>query len=261
MTMRSMTGVAMATTLMIAMPAIAADDVKPKVVAFKASVRVEVDASGKPVKVEAPQDLPQPIRAFIEKRVAAWQYQPAKADGVPAPAVTYVSVGACAIPTPAGDAFRLGLDYKGNGPAIANKYQRLMPPPYPPDAQKGGGSGVFKVSYAIQPDGSAKLKSIDVLEQKGERYARSFRKALTYWVETLRYQPELVNGQAVATEMAFPVSFSLDNDGAGSWRKRYQDELQARAISSKECVAAAAPDGLMPIAQDSPVKITPIPAS
>lgn len=47
-------------------PAAGADDAsKPGVVAFNASVRVEVDASGKPVKVEAPADLPrlqQPAR-------------------------------------------------------------------------------------------------------------------------------------------------------------------------------------------------------
>ena len=53
-------------------PAVAADDVrKPGVVAFNASVRVDVDASGKPVKVEAPADLPDSIRSFIEKRVAS----------------------------------------------------------------------------------------------------------------------------------------------------------------------------------------------
>ena len=93
-------------------PGVAADD--KRVVAFNASVRVEVDAAGKPVKVEAPADLPEAIRGYIEKRVASWQYQPAKVAGVARPAVTYVAVNACAVPVSEG--FRLGLDFDGNGP-------------------------------------------------------------------------------------------------------------------------------------------------
>ncbi|MBP8615766.1 MAG: hypothetical protein KBI17_05860, partial [Thermomonas sp.] len=51
-------GVLAATSGQAAEPAAA----KPDVVAFNASVRVEVDAAGKPVKVEAPADLPEAIR-------------------------------------------------------------------------------------------------------------------------------------------------------------------------------------------------------
>lgn len=244
--------------LLAAMPAVAGDKAEPKVVAFNASVRVEVDASGKPVKVEAPADLPEAIRGYIEKRVASWQYEPARENAIPVPAVTFVQVGACAIPVAEG--YRLGLDFKGNGPRIAEQYNRLMPPMYPRDAQMGGATGAFKVSYAIQPDGSTKLKSIETLEESSGRYAKSFRSVLTKWAESLRYQPEMVNGRAMATEMAIPVDFTLDYDGTAGWRKRYLDELQARAIASKECVAAGAPEGLMPIATNSPVRITPVPA-
>ena len=88
------------------------------VVAFPASVRVDVDASGRPVKVEAPADLPEPIRAFIEKRVATWHYSPAMVAGVPQAGTTYVRVGACAVPE--GDQYRLAIDYKGNGPRFAD---------------------------------------------------------------------------------------------------------------------------------------------
>ena len=78
-----------AAALAAAMPLHAGESAEKKVVAFNASVRVEVDAAGKPVKVEAPADLPEAIRGYIETRVASWQYQPAKADGAPASAVTY----------------------------------------------------------------------------------------------------------------------------------------------------------------------------
>ena len=117
-----------------AQPVAAADDAADAdVVAFNASVRVEVDAAGKPVRIEAPADLPEAIRAFVEKRVASWQYTPAQVAGVPQAAVTYVGVNACAVSVGAG--YRLGVDFAGNGPRTAAD-RTLVPPMYPRLAQR-----------------------------------------------------------------------------------------------------------------------------
>lgn len=239
--------------------ATAAGDAKPKVVAFNASVRVEVDATGKPTKVEAPQDLPAQIRSYIEKRVASWQYEPAKMDGVPAPAITFVRVGACAIPVTEG--YRLGLDFKGNGPALETPGPWFLPPPqYPHELQRRGAEGEFKVSYVIQKDGSTRVLSVAPLDGGNRRYAKDFIGALTEWIEDMRYRPEQVGGRAVETEMSFPVSFMLGGKDGGDWRKQYQQELEARALASRECIAASTPGGPLPIASNSPVKVTPTPA-
>lgn len=249
--------------MLAAAPVIGADEARPRVVAFNASVKVEVDATGRPVKVEAPAALPEAIRRSIEKRVATWQYQPAKQGGVAVPATTYVSVGACAIPTPAGNGFALGIDYKGNGPRLVSDADRMTPPPYPHDALIAGISGVYRVSYAIQPDGSTRIEDVVQLEGAGGRYLKSFRKTLSQWAQGMRYDPEVVNGTPVATTMSFPVVFRLQDDtgSRSEWRDRYQAELQARAISSKECMAASAvPDGLQPVARNSPVQVIPAPA-
>ncbi len=245
--------------LLAAVPATAADNSAPKVVAFNASVKVEVDAAGKPTKVEAPADLPDAIRSFIEKRVAGWQYEPAKQNGVPASAVTYVRVGACAIPVAEG--YRLGLDFKGNGPSIENPGPWFMPPPrYPTDLVRAGVEGTFKVGYLIQPDGTTKVTLIEPMEGTGTRHLKSFRSALTDWIEDLRYQPEQVNGMPVATEMSFPVSFALGGSQGPRSNKAYREELEARTIASKECMAASTPSGPLPIAMNSPIKVMPVPA-
>ena len=234
---------------------------KSEVVAFNASVRVEVDAAGKPVSVKAPEDLPAPIRAFIEKRVAAWQYMAAKDGGQAVPAVTFVNVGACAIPAGAG--FRLGLDFKGNGPRLISASGRLPPPSYPFEAQRSAVSGTYRVTYAILADGTTRVDSVDAVEGRG-RHAKAFRTSLEQWAEALRYEPELVNGKPVSTSMSIPVEFSIGTDRrtGAAWRKAYLDELKARAIASSECIAAAgAETPTMPLAQDSPVKVVPLPAS
>lgn len=232
-------------------------EAKPDVVAFNASVRVEVDAAGKPVKVEAPADLPEAIRGFIEKRVASWQYEPAKKDGVPAPAVTFVKVGACAIPVANG--YRMGLDFKGNGPAIVDPGPWFMrPPQYPRELQRAGAQGTFQVGYAIQSDGTTRLVSIEPIETStGKRHARAFKEAIASWIEGQRYLPEQVAGTPVATEMSFPVSFEL-REGGG--RENYRKQLEDRALASKECIAASSPTGPLPIATNSPVKVIPTPA-
>ena len=249
-----------AMALCMATPVLAGDrDASKDVVAFNASVRVEVDAAGKPVKVEAPADLPEAIRGYIEKRVASWQYQPAKAHGAPAAAVTYVRVGACAIPVAEG--YRLGLDFKGNGPALETPGPWFLPPPqYPRDLQRRGAEGQFKVSYVVQKDGSTRVKSVVSLDGDGRRYAKEFIRALTDWIEDMRYRPEQVGGVAMETEMSFPVSFKIDGNSDGDWRKQYQKELQARAIASRECIAASMPGGPLPVASNSPVTVIPSPA-
>lgn len=231
---------------------------KPDVVAFNASVRVEVDASGKPVKVEAPADLPAAIRDYLEKRVAAWQYQPARRDGVPASAVTFVKVGACAIPVANG--YRMGLDFKGNGPALVDAGPWFMrPPQYPHELQRAGAQGTFQVTYAIQSDGTTRLVSIEPIETStGNRHARAFKEAIASWIEGQHYLPEQVAGTPVATEMSFPVSFELRDGGGG--RQAYRHELEARALASNECITASSPTGPLPIATNSPVKVTPTPA-
>jgi hypothetical protein len=58
-----------------------ADEPAAKVVTFSASVRIDVDATGKLVKIEASGDVPEAIRNYIEKRVATWQYAPPRKRG------------------------------------------------------------------------------------------------------------------------------------------------------------------------------------
>ncbi len=233
----------------------------PDVVAFNAGVRVDVDAAGKPVKVEAPQDLPPAVREYIEKRVASWQYEPAKQNGVAVPATTFVKVGACAIPLPASSGFRLGLDYKGNGPRIASAHGMLPPPSYPGDAQRKGISGDFKVVVQINADGTAEAADITATTTsgKGRGYLSTFEPVLRQWVKGLQYDPEIVAGAPVATRMLVPVSFSLRS---GNSRNDIKREMVDRALASSECriaSSAGAPE-LYPVALDSPVKVTPTPA-
>lgn len=231
------------------------------VVAFDASVKVTVDASGRPVGIDAPADLPEPIAAAIEKRVASWIYMPARRGDERVPAVTYVSVGACAIPAEGG--YRMGVDFKGNGPRLHSDTGRLPSPSYPRALAMRGVGGTFVVSYAVQADGSTRLAGIEpVGKRMKHEYRLAFEEALEDWVESLRYDPEQVDGQAVATTIRFPVRYAtIDPRELNDWRESHETELRERAIQSEECkLAAGTATGPVPLAIDSPVKVTPSPS-
>ena len=125
-------------------------------------------------------------------------------------------------------------------------------------------TGTYIVNYSIQPDGSTQVGDIKLADGPNQS-AKWLRPAIARWAESLRYEPEQVNGQAVVTTMSFPVEFKINTstkrESTEAWRTRDKAELEARAMASTECLlASGGPPGLTPIALDSPVKVTPTPA-
>ncbi|HRO62456.1 energy transducer TonB [Thermomonas sp.] len=241
------------------LPLRAAEPTQPGVLSYYLDVRVDVDAQGKVLHVEAPADFPEAVRDYVERRVATWQYLPAHENGIAVSATTWVRVGMCALPVAEG--YRMGLDFKGNGPGSLNSLTGFWSPPqYPMDAMRRGVGGSYTVHFAIQDDGSAKVTALEAEDKDGKRHLSWFRDGLNRWVSDMRYQPELVNGRPVHTEMKIRVSFRSGDDPLPTPAER-QAESEARALTSRECLAAAGPTGLVPVAQNSPVKVTPSPAA
>ncbi|MFS8138185.1 MAG: energy transducer TonB [Thermomonas sp.] len=225
-----------------------------KVVAFSASVRVDVDAVGKPVKIEAPGDLPEAIREYIEKRVATWQYEPARLGKVAVPATTYVAINACAVPVE--DGYRMGLDFAGNGMRSAGD-RPINSPRYPVQAEMHGIEAEFVVILDVAADGAARLGTIEkaTVARRGRRV--EFEQELRRWAMSLRFDPELVSGQPVSGQLRVPVNFSLKNYANV---QALTDDFQAKAKDSPECQVAAGADAIKPVAMDSVIRVIPSPA-
>lgn len=218
-------------------------------VAFRAEARVELDATGRPTRIAASEDLPEAVRSHIERKVATWQFAPPSRDGVVSGGVTYLRLGACAMPV--GNGYRIAVDYKGNGPRLAGK-SMLPPPRYPPEAQIAGLEADMVVNWIVEPDGRATFERIERKDDVVPRRADPFDKAVRDWVATLRYEPEQLAGQPVRTRVSVPVEFKLGTGGFS--RKAYKKELQEQANQSPECQMAASKlqQGLQPVAVDSP---------
>jgi hypothetical protein len=241
--------------LVAAMPGLAAQAAERDVVTFSASVKVDVDATGKPVKVEAPGDLPAEIRGYIEKRVASWQYQPARLEGVPQASTTYVSVNACAMPVAEG--YRLGVDFDGNGPRRAGD-RTLAPPVYPIQAMIGGTEADFTLILAVDDQGKARIEEVERADISGRAGRATFRPELERWVKTIRFDPEIVAGKPVPSRIRMSVDFTLRDSRPPQGLRA---ELQAKAAASRECqLASSDGDATKPIALEPAVTVIPRPA-
>lgn len=235
--------------------AAAADEPAQKPVAFRAEAKVTLDAAGKPLAVEASQDLPAPVRNFIEQRVATWHFSPPEQDGVTGPAVTFLTLGACALPT-AESGYRLAVDFKRNGPRYANG-PVFRGPGYPHEANVRGIGASMVVTYVVGTDGMATLEKLEYTD--GQKHRRDgFDEAIRAWLRDMRFEPEQLAGKPVRTRIETTVKFSVGPRGTS--RDEIRRDLEAEAARSDECRLAAGdaePGGMAPLALNSPVHVEP----
>src|SRR5689334_5665839 len=177
----------------LALPANAGQPAALKPLSFRAEARVDVDAQGKVVEVEAAQDLPETVRRYIERQLATWTYRrrdPGVAQGI---ATTWVDLRACAIPTPEG-AYSMGLAYHGSGPMLTSmgRLDKL--------ANTIGRyrlEGELLLHVVIGEDGVVSLQSIEgASEDRRDRAGMErFETVVKEWLGTLRVQQELIDGK------------------------------------------------------------------
>lgn len=229
--------------LAAAAPAVADDAAKP--IAFAADAKVSIDATGKLTKVEASPDLPDAIRAYIEKRVSTWTFAPPQYDGIASAGVTYLHLGACATPAPGG--YSLAIDFKGAGPGIPNG--QLQPPSYPKEAMRSGIEAKFEATYVVEPDGSATYEKSTYHGPK----AHEFEMSAKQWVKAQHFAPEEIDGKPIRSRETISFEFELTTDSIEKLKTKRDVEIG----KSNECKMAnnSSQDNLTPIAQDSPFKL------
>ncbi len=246
---------AVALAFAAAAAAAAADEPAQKPVAFRAEAKVTLDAAGKPLAVEASQDLPAPVRNFIEQRVATWHFSPPEQDGVTGPAVTFLTLGACALPTAEGG-YRLAVDFKRNGPRYTNG-PVFLPPAYPHEANVRGIGASMVVTYVVGTDGRATLEKLEYTDGANHR-RDGFGEAVRVWLRDMRFEPEQLAGKPVRTRIETTVKFTAGPHAQS--RDEIRRELEAKAARSEECRFAAGgaeSGGMAPLALNSPVRVEP----
>lgn len=214
---------------------------------FKASARIDVDATGAVTRVEPSDKLSPALQELVKQQVSAYRFETPLHNGVKAAGSTYVTLGGCAVPD--GDGYKVSLAYKNAGPRFVGG--EFLPPRYPERAYRNGAEASAVVAYVIQADGSVAL---DGIRYKGTpREKRYFDEALEAWVAQFRYEPEIVAGKPVRTKLEVPVDFALGHVS----ERAYEKQVKAQRMASPECTAAASDGALEPVALDSPFKRLP----
>ena len=225
-----------------------------KLMAFRTTAKVMIDEHGKPTQVEASKELPEAVRQFVEKRVGSWLFSPPMRDGKVGNGVTYVRLGACAVPAEGG--YSLAIDYKSNGPGWPDVlFMRgpRFPMKHAPNTVVRQLGAAFKTTFVVEPDGSITLEKSDWISRGSPADERKlYEKSVKEWLNGMRYTPEELGGQKLRTRASVVTAFSLDGSsipgyGAGG------DESPRK---SNECkLATDNQPGPYPVAQDSPFKL------
>lgn len=220
-------GVVVASLMSLAVATNAAET--PQVKVFHTAARVEIDAQGQVAVVTPDSRLSSTLSGEVIKAVQRLEFAAARKNGTPVAGVTYVNLMGCAVPTAEG--FQVALGYASHGPG---RERTWGPPPFPADALRKGYSASFNVVIVAGADGRGALERMEETTPKGPIRERAFRPAIEAWAKAMRFEPEVVDGQALATRMSFPVEFSAGDDSP----RGFEEAIAARQLQSDACQTA-----------------------
>lgn len=230
--------------------ALASDNAAPKALAFRAQARIEVDAAGNLVKVGVVKDLPEPVRQQVAQQLARWKFSLRPRDGEPAKtSATWLLLSACAVPDASGN-YALGLGYHGHGPRITGGGPWAITRGMGNVVSKYKLTGVVDVHFMVHADGKSTLESVDGLDDS--RGSQLLRTEIEHMVELNHFEPEEIDGQAVATRQILTLEY-----GPGERHRSYEFHWRTSIVGSPQCRAARAAgveaDAGLPIETVDPV--------
>lgn len=252
--MRRIAGIAAVLCAMLG-SASANDAAAPKPLAFRAEARIEVDASGKLVKVGVAKELPEGVRRYVAQELAKWTFVQRPRNGEVGTASTWLLLSACAVPDASGG-YSMGLAFHGNGPRITGGEPWAIPQAMGAVVEKYKMTGAMTIHFVVHADGTAKLESIEGLDDS--RAGKVLRTEAERMVEINHFEPEEIGGQPVATRETLALQF-----GQGSGHRTFRFNWHTSYVQSRQCEAAAAAGeksnaGLPVVAVDSVIEIDPV---
>lgn len=163
----------------------------------------DVDANGHISATQVDPEVPASIAAVLAVAVKQWKFVPARLNGQPVPAHTFIRAELQALPKASGQ-YNLRVSFMGNGPRMGK-----LRPLYPAAALRRRQSAFMILDATVQPDGhltdmtaSSKFAKWHVLP--------SFKDAVLTAAKHWHFIPEQVDGRPVATHMRIPVTFNYD---------------------------------------------------
>jgi len=207
-------------------------------------IGADVDADGHITATQFDPDVSAPFTALLSAAVKQWQFVPATLNGRRVPAHTFIKTRLQAVPDASGK-YDLRISFMGNGPRLDQPTQ----PIYPRQEIILNHGAALVLEAVAQPDGH--LTGMTVTGKPADLpglvfFQRAVLEAAKHW----RTTPEKVNGQAVATHLRIPMSFTIHRIGSPEVVKRVQQRTAA-ANAVAASVDPVASDQV--VALDSPL--------
>ena len=184
-------------------PAVAAPPPAKDPLLIHTESRIDVDAQGRVTAISTTPELPADVEKVVHDNLRKLQFAPPMKDGRAVSGVTWAWQDACAAKVDG--RYRFAVKFRGNGPGSE---QELIPA-YPQEMERRGVEAKWTVEYAIAVDGTASIVEIKRLDGGGGRNDVHFRRSIEQWLGAMRFKPELLDGQPVATRMTMPVTYEL----------------------------------------------------
>jgi hypothetical protein len=177
----------------------AADEVHVLVLAA-----VSVGPEGEVTAVELVRPpLPDPVRDVLQQAVRGFRFAPVRIDGAPASVTTGMLLSTCLVG--AGAELAVAVQPTRIGPQPLEQQARMpVPRELFPSIRKGMS---LAIDFTVQADGSARVDAMTLPRLSG-RERRAVEKLYADMIGGMRFIPDHVNGQPVATRMTWPVTIS-----------------------------------------------------
>ena len=194
-----------------AMPALAQSPGKAPTL-LSLDFKADVLADGRLANVQPDAALPPAMRSMLLKQVAGWRYAVGTWQGKPIPRPVSQRVVVEALPVASGG-FALRIREVTGIPVVLDGKRmpegaRMLPPRYPPDAQRQGIEATLIYAMRRDPQGvpiDVELVDAQVPEAWRKRFDAVAREAIRQW----RLQPVEVDGQAIDCRLVTPITFRV----------------------------------------------------
>lgn len=180
---------------------------------------LQIDATGHVQDVQWEEQ--SEVHALIAKRlvpiVRSWEFEPATADGQPAPTQTGLLIHILADELADGSLAMRLADAK-TGPSALS----LAPPAYPMDAVRGGAEATVTVTVEVKADGSPVVVETAYKSKSGSgSFRKAFLASALEAVKHWRFRPELVAGHVVpGSGVRIPIDYCLQISSSSCNRDR-----------------------------------------
>lgn len=236
------------------------------------SVDVASDGSVTAYAIDRRDVVPEPVLAFVDRNLPAWQFAPIRRAGETVAVRARLSLRVVARPVD-GDVFRMSIagvsvEVADRLPTDELRGRHLKPPQYPPEVGRIGGKGMVYLVLRVNREGRVEDSFVEQVnltvagtEAEMERIRVALGQASLEGARKWRFRPPTTGGDAQLEGWAarVPVAFSSYEPAYGTWGVYLPGPRAVEPWADDGAAADAAASGQIRLVGSGMRLLTPLP--